>query len=82
MKVITIKAYEGFEPVQQLNLFRNLYYNEGNSTERGIIANALNVILPMYESQRAELERLNSAIEHMSKEVDNVIYLVKELTEE
>jgi hypothetical protein len=37
-----LKVYDGLTPRQQLNLFRNLYYNDGNATEHGIIANAIN----------------------------------------
>ena len=33
-------------PVEILNDFRNRYYNDGNNTERGIVANAINDILP------------------------------------
>ena len=29
-----------------LNIYRNFYYTDGNNTERGIIANAINDILP------------------------------------
>lgn len=58
-----IKAYEGLTPNQQLNLFRNLYYNDGYATERGIIANAINDILPEYHRQKAEIERLTENID-------------------
>lgn len=33
-------------PIEILNDFRNRYYNDGNSTENGIVANALNDIMP------------------------------------
>ena len=33
--------------IEILNMYRNFYYKEGNS-ERGIIANAINNILPEY----------------------------------
>lgn len=33
-------------PVEILNYYRNLYYTDGNNTERGIVANAINDILP------------------------------------
>lgn len=42
-----LKVYDGLSPIQQLNLYRNLYYNDGNATEHGIIANAINDILPV-----------------------------------
>lgn len=53
-----INAYEGLTSRQQLNLFRNLYYNDGFSTERGIVANAINDILTKYHKQQSEIERL------------------------
>jgi hypothetical protein len=59
------KAYEGLTPNQQLNLFRNLYYNDGYATERGIIANAINHILPKIIRQKAEIERLNVELQAM-----------------
>jgi hypothetical protein len=34
--------------VKVLNAFRNFYYIEGNTSEQGIIANAINTILPDY----------------------------------
>lgn len=36
-----------------LNCFRNRYYTEGISTERGIIANAINNILPTLVSLKS-----------------------------
>lgn len=33
-------------PVEILNAFRNRYYTDGNSTENGIVANAINDVLP------------------------------------
>lgn len=58
-----IKAYEGLTANQQLNLYRNLYYNDGYATERGIIANAINDILPKYHSQKEEIEELEAEID-------------------
>ena len=40
------KATEGMTAEEVLNYYRNLYHAEPLSTERGIIANALNDILP------------------------------------
>ena len=57
-----VNAFEGLTPTKQLKLFRNLYYNEGYATERGIIANAINDILPEYSSQKAENERLKEKV--------------------
>lgn len=52
-----IEVYEGLTSNQQLNLFRNFYYNDGFSTEKGIIANAINDILPKYCKQQEEIEQ-------------------------
>lgn len=41
-----MKEYEGLTPVEKLNLYRNRYHAEGNATENGIIADALNDLLP------------------------------------
>lgn len=37
-----------------LNAFRNKYYTDGNNTENGIVANALNDILPEYVKLKRE----------------------------
>jgi hypothetical protein len=58
-----INAYEGLTPRQQLSLYRNMYYKDGNATERGVIANAINDILPEYERQKAEIKRKDRIIE-------------------
>lgn len=50
-----IKAYEELTPLQQINLFRNLYYNDGYATERGVIANAINDILSEYNRHKRRL---------------------------
>jgi len=42
--------------VRILNAYRNFYYNDGNSTERGIIANALDIILPEYVDMKLSLK--------------------------
>ena len=43
-----VKIYYDLTSIEKLNLFRNMYYMEGNNTENGIIANAINDILPEY----------------------------------
>lgn len=58
--------------LEQLNYFRNLYYTEGNSTERGIIANALNDILPYLSSDI--LEQLKSKQARNAKDVEQTIH--------
>lgn len=42
----SVGKYNGLTAVEQLNLYRNKYYSDGNATERGIIANAINDVLP------------------------------------
>lgn len=42
-----------------LNWYRNLYYKEELTTERGIVADALNDILPDYVKQKEQLDKLN-----------------------
>lgn len=59
----TIQEYEGLTPEQQLNLFRNKYYTDGSATERGIIANAINEILPLYYCQLKYIDNLNFDVE-------------------
>ena len=53
-----INSYNSLPAIHQLNIFRNLYYNDGIATEKGIVANALNDILPQFDRQKAEIERL------------------------
>jgi len=36
-----------------LNLYRNMYYAEPDTTERGIVARAINDILPKYVSNKS-----------------------------
>ena len=38
----SVGEYNGLTAVEQLNLYRNKYYSDGNATEKGIIANAIN----------------------------------------
>lgn len=38
--------YSNMTAADKLNYFRNLYYADGDTTENGIIANALNEVLP------------------------------------
>lgn len=57
-----VNDYEELASYEQLNLYRNRYYNDGSVTERGIIANAINDILPKYCKQQEEIKRLMSYI--------------------
>lgn len=47
-----IKEYEDMTSMEKLNFFRNKYYADGNSTENGIIANAINDVLPKTVSKK------------------------------
>lgn len=47
---------KGMTETQILNLYRNWYYKEPNTTERGIVAWAINKILPTY-CNREEIEK-------------------------
>ena len=41
------------DPIEILNWYRNLYYAEGNETERGIVANAINDLFMKYKIAKA-----------------------------
>lgn len=41
-----IDEYSQMTAIEKLSYFRNLYYTEGNQTENGIIAKAINDMLP------------------------------------
>ena len=45
-----------------LNWYRNLYHAENSDTERGIMARAINDILPEYSRQKAEIEKLKEEL--------------------
>ena len=55
----SIFEYDGMTAIEKLNYFRNLYYAEGNNTEKGIIANALNEILSQYAKEEQKKEQEN-----------------------
>ncbi len=41
------EATRDMDSVTTLNFYRNLYFSESSTTERGIMANALNDVLPL-----------------------------------
>lgn len=43
--------------VEILNYYRNLYYTEPQVTERGIVANAIDDVLGIINSQKEEIEQ-------------------------
>lgn len=59
--------YDGLSPIKQLDLFRNLHYADGNATQNGIIANAINEILPEYNRRGVEIKKLRQENELLSK---------------
>ena len=52
-----------------LNWYRNLYHTENPNTERGLMARALNDILPEYVRQKAEIEALINGQETLQKHI-------------
>ena len=59
--------YDGLSPIEQLDLFRNLHYADGKATQNGIIANAINEILPEYNRRGVEIKKLCQENELLSK---------------
>lgn len=49
--------YSNMTSMEKLNYFRNLYYADGNTTENGIIANALNDVLPPGELDKLKITK-------------------------
>lgn len=56
------------DPIEVLNWYRILYYKDAPDTERGLVASAINDILPEYTRQKAEIERLKNMKERLKKE--------------
>lgn len=48
------EEYKNMTSMEIVNLYRNKYYNDGNNTEQGVVANAINDILPNYVRMLAE----------------------------
>ena len=74
-----ISGYDELTAIDQLNFYRNRYYNDGNATEKGIIANALNEILPQFARQKVEIERLNGRLAELEgyieeSEKDDIVF--------
>lgn len=59
---MTNNEYENMSSVEKLNFYRNKYYSDGNATEAGIIANAINDILPKDSKKIPKKPRLMSAL--------------------
>lgn len=56
----SIKDIVNNNSIEILNFYRNFYHAQGESTERGIVAWAINDILPKYVKQKKELKRLQN----------------------
>lgn len=52
-----VLEYKDMTPEEQLNYFRNLHYDESDNTEAGVVANAINDILPKYTAFTQEQNR-------------------------
>ena len=48
-----VLEYNGMTAVEKLNKYRNYYYTDGNNTEAGVIADAINEVLPEYVALKA-----------------------------
>lgn len=69
-----IKEYEGMTAIEKLNYFRNCHYTDGNNTELGIIADAINEIMPHYmRIWRESVTNCDSRIEAIIAKVREVV---------
>jgi hypothetical protein len=74
-----LKVYDGLTPRQQLNLFRNLYYNDGNATEHGIIANAINDCFAADVVPKSEVDMIHHLLKDAWKRIEELDNLCGEL---
>ena len=75
-----VKEVRGLEPDDILNYYRNLYRAESSDTERGIIAWAINKILPTYTNQSDRIKSLKATVNEMEEDRANLIKENTELT--
>ena len=54
--------YNGMTAVEKLNYYRNYYHTDGDNTEAGVIADAINEILPEY----VRLKEATTAVDPMA----------------
>lgn len=66
-----IKEYDNMNSIEILNYYRNCHYADGSNTESGILANALNEILPELISLRAAMEAVNMRIPSLLKNIES-----------
>ena len=55
-----VLEYKDMTPEEKLNYFRNLHYDESDNTEAGVIADAINDILPKYVALSEEHNRITN----------------------
>ena len=60
------------DPAEILNWYRNLYHCENETTERGVMARAINDILPEYSRQKAEIAKKDKLLEIADKMVESL----------
>ena len=68
------KATEGMTAEEVLNYYRNLYHAEPQSTEHGIVARALNEILPRMILSPCKVGDTVYFIGHVSDSIPDFIY--------
>ena len=70
--------YDGMTAIEKLNYYRNYYHADGDNTEAGVIANAINEILPEYvrlkeaETKVAPMEIIKKAREVLGKKYEYI----------
>lgn len=50
-----VREVENMTPVEILNYYRNLYYAEPQTTEQGVVANAINEVLPKTQAAHKKM---------------------------
>ena len=55
-----VLEYKDMTPEEKLNYFRNLHYDKSDNTEAGVIADAINDILPKYVALAEESNRMTN----------------------
>lgn len=68
-----IKEYEGMTAIEKLNYFRNCHYTDGMNSELGIIADAINEIMPHY------MRIWRESITNCDSRIDSIIAKVREV---
>lgn len=66
-----LSEYIGLSPIEQLNYFRGRYYNDGQATEFGVVANAINEVLPKLDKM-SHLKMIPFSVEYGSIMEHNV----------